>query len=102
MTEVSIENRDDGVLLLVGDLSFKSVPNVLKQSKPFLNVKNTQLDVDLSGVTRSDSAGIGLLIEWMKMTVKNNTKIRFLNIPDQMLEIARVSGLDDVIPLMKL
>ncbi len=36
-----------------------------------------QFDVDLSGVTQSDSAGLALLIEWLKLATRSGKTVRF-------------------------
>ena len=59
------------------------------------------LDIDLSHVERSDSAGLALLVECLRHARQSGKTIRFFNIPAQMLAIARVSGLDEVLPLQR-
>lgn len=54
---------------------------------------------DLSGVEKTDSAGLALLVEWMAWGEKHQKPIRFVNIPRQMMDIARVSGLDRILPV---
>ena len=54
---------------------------------------------DLAGVERADSAGLALLIEWMRRARRAGRPVRFLNLPPQMLEIARAASLDRVLPL---
>jgi phospholipid transport system transporter-binding protein len=51
--------------------------------------------VDLCDVTRTDSAGLALLIEWLKQS--KATPITFRNIPAQMLSIATVCGVQDML-----
>ncbi len=57
--------------------------------------------VDLREVERSDSAGVALLVAWMRSARQAQRDIRFLNMPSQMLNIARVSGLDAILPLAR-
>ena len=82
---------------MCGILSFRTVPNILQQSKGMFE-KHGDVQVDLSEVTKSDSAGVALLVEWMNEAHRHNQKIQFLNIPAQMLDIVRVSSLDQVLP----
>ena len=46
-----------------------------------------------------DSAGVALLIEWQRQAQKHNKSVCFINIPSQMLAIARLSGVDDLLSL---
>jgi len=50
-------------------------------------------------VVRADSAGLALLVEWMRAARRAGRPLRYRAIPPQMLAIARVSSLDQVLPL---
>lgn len=100
MTPATLEKDDAGCFHLRGALSFDSVPALcVRASQLFAELDSVQ--VDLQGVTRSDSAGVALLVEWMRVAREQERVIRFLNIPHQMLAIARVSSLDDILPLSR-
>jgi len=58
-----------------------------------------QVTVDLAGVTRSDSAGLALLVEWLRESELAGNTIRFVNVPAQLLSIARVCGLEEILSL---
>jgi len=60
-----------------------------------------EITVDLADVERSDSAGVALLVQWMREVRSQGKSITYLNIPSQMLAIARVSSLDTVLPLFR-
>ncbi|KHD06153.1 hypothetical protein PN36_15510 [Candidatus Thiomargarita nelsonii] len=49
--------------------------------------------VDLCDVTRTDSAGLALLIEWRR----SEAPITFRNMPAQMLNLATVCGVQDML-----
>jgi len=90
--ELSADNR----LQVSGELNFKNVPElVLKSQEYFKN--SVGLDVDLADVNRADSAGVALLIEWQRLAQKKNKSISFSNIPSQMMAIARLCGVDELL-----
>jgi len=90
----------DGSLSLSGAISHQTVPELLKQSNKFFDSNDQrEIVIDLGQVSRSDSAGVALLIEWMRRAGRRNKTIRFLNIPQQMLEIAKVSGVDKILAI---
>lgn len=89
-----------GRLKLVGELSFRSVPELLETSLEMIR-EVPEITVDLADVERSDSAGVALLVEWMREVRRQGKSITYLNIPSQMLAIARVSSLDTVLPLFR-
>jgi len=98
MTEASISHNGEGRLAIHGELSFASVPGVWAQWQA-LGGEEAGLDIDLSDVQRSDSAGLALLVEGLRRARQTGKSIRFFNIPAQMLAMARVSGLDEILPL---
>ncbi len=51
--------------------------------------------VDLCDVTRTDSAGLALLIEWLKQS--KEAPITFRNMPAQMVSLATVCGVQDIL-----
>jgi phospholipid transport system transporter-binding protein len=93
-----VQRRDDGTFSLSGELSFASVPEVWKAAESLFEGAS-QFEIDLSEVTRSDSSGLALLVEWARYARREGKEIRFVRVPDQMIAIARVSGLDRVLPL---
>jgi len=93
-----VKHSGSGRIQLCGILSFQTVPNLLLQSKGLFE-EHGVVQVDLSEVARSDSAGVALLVEWMNEAHRHSREIEFLNIPPQMLNIVRVSSLDEVLPL---
>ena len=85
-----------GRWLLEGELDSSSVPAVLKSSaKGFTGSRKIQ--VDLKGVTRADSAGLALLVEWLRESERAGRVISFTNVPQQLLAIARLCGLDAIL-----
>jgi len=88
-----------GRCALNGCLSFKTVNRLLRDSAGLFR-NSAPLVVDLSGVERTDSAGLALLVEWMKMARRTDKGLTFCNMPEQMLEIARTCGLVDVLPIV--
>ena len=100
MSKASIQIGNDGRLQIHGDLNFDSVPLLWHQCCARFSEHN-ELDIDLSQVERSDSAGLALLVECLRWANENGKTLRFFNIPAQMLAIARVSSLDQVLPLQR-
>jgi len=83
---------------LSGELSYATVNQVLKQAEQMFE-PIADLDINLAEVSRSDSAGLALLVHWIRQANNTNKKIVFHNIPAQMLAIADASGLDELLPI---
>ena len=98
MTDAQLVENEDGSWLLQGELGFDSVLSVLQHAGINMLGKS-RLRVDLKGVTRADSAGLALLVEWLRESEIAGNSIEFVNVPAQLLSIARVCGLDDILAL---
>lgn len=96
--DAQIQSVDGGKFLISGDLDFTTVPGVWKASQ-LKFARTRSLVIDFSGVVRSDSAGLALLIEWMRYAKTNDTSLQFLNLPDQMLQIAQLCGVHGDLPV---
>lgn len=97
-SETTLTEQSPGRWLLQGDLGFDTVTAVLQHSGVKM-LQHTQLQVDLNGVTRADSAGLALLVEWLRESERAGNDIAFINVPGQLLSIARVCGLDEILSL---
>jgi len=100
MSNIQLNKQENGSIAVTGCLGFSEVAVLLKSSSVFFNGQDG-LIFDLSAVEKSDSAGLALLVEWMSMAKKSSQSLAFQGTPKQMLDIARVSGLDQVLPLVK-
>lgn len=81
---------------LSGPLTFDSVPSLLDVGFRLFK-ERTSVTLDLGEVTRADSAGLALMVEWIREANQRNATIHFENIPSQMLAIARTSRLEHVL-----
>lgn len=97
---INLSRREDGCFILKGVLDFQTVPVIRRQGLDLFS-EAPSLVLDLQGVSRSDSAGLALLIEWMRFARSQNKPISFINMPPQMLAIARASSLDSILPLAR-
>ncbi len=95
MTEPSIRQQGDH-WIISGDLSFDTVPGLLERSRELL-AKSCQCQVDLAGVGEMDSAGLGLLLEWLREARASGGDIHYRNIPEKIMSMARVCGLEQVL-----
>ena len=82
--------------MLRGVLGFETATDVLAASKP-LFADHAVLKIDLSGVTQGDSAGLALLLEWINWAKHYRREIRYFNIPQSILAIARISEVNDLL-----
>jgi len=87
-------------LKLTGELNFDSVANLLNQPQiNFAAAENNQIDVDLSQISRFNSASLALLIEWMKKAEQSGVQIKYHSAPEQLMKIAEAYGVLQELPL---
>ena len=98
MADAQLVENGDGSWLLQGELGYMSVPSVLQHAGVNMLGKE-RITVDLKGVTRADSAGLALLVEWLRESESAGNSIEFVNVPAQLLSIARVCGLEEILSL---
>ena len=96
MSRLTIQEQEPGRFIIDGDLTFSSIDKNTVKSFPFRKTAK-QLTFDLKRVKTTDSAGLALIIEWIKYTQKNNIQLLLENIPEQLLSIARLSGVEQMI-----
>ena len=75
-----------------GELTFATVTGMLIVGP---KVDPTKIAVvDLSGLTRGDSAGLSLLVEWQAAARANGGVLRYTGLPENFARLVRVAGLD--------
>jgi len=84
---------------LRGELTMQTVPDIARASHVRVNAMRGEVTINLSQVIRADSAGLALLIEWLRCTQRNGVKLHFEQLPEQLIQIAKVSELHRVLPI---
>ena len=85
---------------LLGELNFDSVAQLLNNAEiDFDRAENAEIEVDLSQISRFNSASLALLIEWMKMADQKGLQIKYHNVPEQLMNIAQAYGFHEELPL---
>jgi phospholipid transport system transporter-binding protein len=95
----SIERRSEQQFLISGELTMQSVPALAETARTLLAQAQGELEVDLSGVSRADSAAIALLIDIQRQARRRKCGIRFRHLPEQLSQILRLSELHEILPI---
>lgn len=93
MSKLNLVSKGGGQWLINGELTFVSIQKSLIESPPFLR-SGKDITLDFSQVTATDSAGLALMIEWIKLSRHQRAQLHFKNVPKQLLNLAKLSGLD--------
>jgi phospholipid transport system transporter-binding protein len=96
VSRARLESLGDGRFRVSGVLDASTAADVLEESEARFS-QASKIDVDLGGVGESDSAGLALLIEWLRMARQSGKEMHFANLPGQIEALARISEVEDLI-----
>lgn len=91
-----IERSASGAFAVSGPMTFESVPELAREGAGVL-VGGENVELDLGRVTRTDSAGLALLVEWIRLARSHGATVELRNVPEQMLAIAQTSNLENLL-----
>ena len=94
--DLALTIADSGRILLVGDITYKTVVKVLDID---VFSSKSQLIVDFSAINRSDSSGLALMVRWARQAKKSNVDIYFESVPEKLIALAKMSGLDTILSI---
>lgn len=96
VSSFSLDDLGEGRFALSGKVSFETAEAILRASEePF--EQHTRIEIDLSGVTDADSAGLALLLEWITWANHTVREIRYNGMPERILAIARTTEVDNLL-----
>ncbi len=90
----TIVRTDDQSAEVRGDLLNSTVVPVLEQGNKLLAAATGQWTVSLAAVDKVSSAGVALLLEWMREAEKRSVTLRIADLPEHMRPIISISDLD--------
>jgi phospholipid transport system transporter-binding protein len=93
VNKLSIIDQGSGLFIVDGDLTFASIDKKTVKSFEFLKTAK-QVTIDLERVSSTDSAGLALMIEWIKVARQHDGQLSFKNIPEQLRNLAKLSGFE--------
>lgn len=99
MKTANLTKNDTLNYQLSGELTMQNVPLVAKETAAMVNAMQGDIVINLSAVSRADSAGLALLIDWLRTANQRGFSIKFEGLPAQLKQIARISELDQILPL---
>lgn len=94
MANLSFTAKAPGQYTVSGDLTFATI-NQKTVNLCAIPAGTSQICIDLAEVNKTDSAGLALMIEWIRIYQQKQIDISFKHIPEQLLALAKLSGLDE-------
>jgi len=96
IADFKFEALGAGRFRIAGAMTFATVTAILDCSKELFGDEPV-IKLDLSGVVQGDSAGLALLLEWINWTTAYGREIRYFGIPAQIMAIARISEVEELL-----
>jgi phospholipid transport system transporter-binding protein len=98
MSESAVSMGEAGELMLSGVLDYRTGPDLRKQGQALIkSSKAPALVLDCSGVQKSSSVGLSLLLCFMRDAQAAGKALSIRALPDDMREIAQVSELTELL-----
>ncbi|HKX54878.1 MAG TPA: STAS domain-containing protein [Xanthomonadales bacterium] len=98
-TAAAIHSNTDGTAALSGELVFSTVRALAAQGEALLAAEKPVNRLDLQAVSRVDSSGLALLLEWQSRTKANGANLLISNAPDDLARLARLCEAEDLLNL---
>lgn len=100
MSSAAISETAPGALQLSGVIDFRSGPQLrIDGEKVIRSSQASELLLDCSAVEKSSSVGLSLLLAFMRDAAAAHKTLAFCGLPQDMRQIAQVSGLVDLLPV---
>lgn len=96
MTVAKLQSESNQHAHLNGDLNSATVTALARQGSELIRNSGGQWSVDMSAVGKASSAGVALLLEWMRVADACSVALSIEHLPDHMRPILTVSDLDEV------
>lgn len=94
---VRLIERAPGQLEIEGAMMADTVASLEAQMQLFWGKGLKTLSLSLKGVKRSDSAALSLLVEFIRIARRHKITLTFSDLPQPMLDLCRVVGVDTFI-----
>lgn len=95
-----LEKLAEHTLKVKGHIGFKSVMELKKQGEEFLRSGPRRCVIDLSDVAGGGSAAVSLLLSWMRYSRAHNVQLNYSNLPTDILDVALLCGVDQLLPIL--
>jgi len=88
----------DGRAQVRGSLTFATAPQArLEGLEKFQRCGARACEVDCSGLVKSDSAGLSVLLDWLAMAKRDGRSLRYVKLPEGVIALAKISEVEDLL-----
>jgi len=97
VSKLNVEVYDSGNVSVSGEITFFTINDALSFK---VLTGGPDVVINLSGVTRSDSSGLALMVHWLREAKEKQINLKFEAIPEKLFALAKVSNLDEILPIV--
>jgi len=54
-------------------------------------------EVDCSGIGKSDSAGLSVLLDWLALAKRDGRSLRYVKLPEGLIALAKISDVEELL-----
>ena len=95
---VSISEPTSGRVVVTGELTFGTAREARQVGILVLESSRAErIVVDCAAVTRADSAGLAVLLDWLAWGRRRSKPLSLQNLPASLIAIARISEVDGLL-----
>jgi phospholipid transport system transporter-binding protein len=95
---VEVLDSGGGRLEVKGALTFATARKARQQGLRLLEASSSgQIEIDCSGVTASDSAGLMVLLDWLTAARNANRSLQLSNLPAPIRAVAQISDVIEIL-----
>jgi len=96
MSDFDLKDLGNGKFSLSGEMTFHTAGQILRVSERLFE-EHTRIEVNLGGITETDSAGLALLLEWITWANHTVREIQFLEMPAKVVAIAKTTEVESLL-----
>ena len=95
---VEMLDRGGGRLEVKGALTFATARKARQQGLQLLDAASAaEIEIDCSGVTASDSAGLSVLLDWLAAARAARRSLQLRNLPEPIRAVAQISDVAEIL-----
>jgi phospholipid transport system transporter-binding protein len=95
---VAISEVSPGRVTVTGELTFATARVARQEGEKLFDASGAdRFVVDCAGVTRADSAGLAVLLDWLAWGRRKSRSVSLENLPASLVAIAKISEVDELL-----
>ena len=95
---VGISEPESGRIVVTGELTFASARDARQLGILVLeSSRAARITIDCASVTRADSAGLAVLLDWLAWGRRKSRAVNLEGLPASLIAIARISEVDELL-----